>query len=203
MNRLFGSKKKEAPKVEAPAPAYDINQHTTKLDAKTTELDTKLRKIEDEIRVYYDKLKKTNVTSEKEYIKGRLRNLLMQRKMIEQQMGRYFNQKMMVDKVQYNQEMVQDTINMGKFLEQTNKVQETAMKNFDIDKVQDAMEDMEDRAWESDRLAQIVNQDLMNVNDPDIDDQLENLENELDVQQLMQQDNSKNQNFKYNPLSDL
>ena len=77
------------------------------------------------------------------------------------------------------------------------------MKNFDIDKVQDAMEDMEERAWENDRMAEIVNQDLMNVNDPDIDDQLENLENELDVQQLMQQDNSKNQNFKYNPLSDL
>ena len=203
MDRLFGKGKKEAPKVQAPEEKYDINAHTTKLDSKTTELDVKLKKIEDDIRMYYDKLKKTNVSSEKEYIKGRLRNMLMQRKMIEQQMGRYFNQKMMVDKVQYNQEMIQDTINMGKFLDQTNKAQTQAMKNFDIDKVQDAMEDMEERAWENDRMAEIVNQDLMNVNDPDIDDQLENLENELDVQQLMQQDNSKNQNFKYNPLSDL
>ena len=142
MDRLFGTKKKEAPKVQPPEEKYDINAHTTKLDSKTTELDIKLKKIEDDIRMYYDKLKKTNISSEKEYIKGRLRNMLMQRKMIEQQMGRYFNQKMMVDKVQYNQEMIQDTINMGKFLDQTNKAQSQAMKNFDIDKVQDAMEDI-------------------------------------------------------------
>ncbi len=203
MDRLFGKSKKEAPKAPVQEEKYDINAHNVKLDSKTNEMDAKLRKIEDEIKIYYDKLKKTNISSEKEYIKGRLRNLLMQRKMVEQQMGRYFNQKMMVDKVQFNAEAIQDTINMGKFLDQTNKVQQQQLQNFDMDKIQDAMEDMEERAWENDRIAEVINQDIMNVADPDIDDQLANLENELDVQKLMEQDDKKNQNFKYNPLADL
>ena len=203
MNRLFGTTKKEAPKPEVVEEKYEIAHHTAKLDSKTTELDVKLKKIEDEIRVYYDKLKKTAVASEKNYIKNRLKNLLVQRKMVEGQMNRYFGQKMMVDKVQFNQESIQDTINMAKFVDQTNKVQEQQMKKFDIDKFQDAMEDMEDRAYENDRLADIVNQDYLNQNDTELDDELEGLENQLDVQAMMQQDNSKNQNFKYNPLSEL
>ena len=202
MNRLFGNTKKEQPKVQPVEEKYDITQHTAKLDSKTTELDSKLKKLEDEIREYHAKLKKTVVVSEQNYLKGRLKNLLMQRKMIEQQMNRYFGQKMMVDKVQYNHEMVQDTINMGKFLDQTNKVQQQQLKNFDIDKMQDVMEDMEERAWENDRLADIVNQDFTNQNDLELDDELEGLEAQLDVQAMMQQDNTKNKNFKYNPLSD-
>ena len=203
MKNLFGTQKKEAPKLVAPEEKYDINAHTAKLDSKTTEIDTKLKKIEEDIKIYYDKLKKTNVTSEKTYIKSRLKNLLMQRKMLEQQMNRFFGQKMMVDKVQNNSEMVQDTLNMGKFLQQTNKVQETQLKNFDLDKVQDAMEDMEERAWENERMADVINQDFMNQNEGEFDEELDNLENELDVQMLMNQDNTKNQNFKYNPLSEM
>ena len=166
-------------------------------------MDAKLKKIEEEIRIYYDKLKKTVVMSEKNYIKNRLKNLLMQRKMVEQQMNRYFGQKMMVDKVQYNQEVMQDTMQMANFVQQTNKVQQQQLKQFDMDKFQDAMEDMEEAAWENDRIAETMNQDMYNQNDLELEDELEGLENQLDVQAMMEKDNSKNQNFKYNPLADL
>ena len=201
MKNLFGTTKKEQPKPEEPK--YDINAHTAKLDSKTTDLDAKLKKIEEEIRIYYDKLKKTVVMSEKNYIKNRLKNLLMQRKMVEQQMNRYFGQKMMVDKVQYNQEVMQDTMQMANFVQQTNKVQQQQLKQFDMDKFQDAMEDMEEAAWENDRIAETMNQDMYNQNDLELEDELEGLENQLDVQAMMEKDNSKNQNFKYNPLADL
>ena len=141
--------------------------------------------------------------SEKNYIKNRLKNLLMQRKMVEQQMNRYFGQKMMVDKVQYNQEVMQDTMQMANFVQQTNKVQQQQLKQFDMDKFQDAMEDMEEAAWENDRIAETMNQDMYNQNDLELEDELEGLENQLDVQAMMEKDNSKNQNFKYNPLADL
>jgi hypothetical protein len=42
---------------------------------------------------------------------------------MENQINRYSNQKMMMDKVQYNHDTVQDTIEMGRYLEQTNKIQ--------------------------------------------------------------------------------
>jgi len=198
MQRLFGAKKKEEPKVEPKVEPYDIGKHTAKLDVKSNEADTKLKQLEDEIKLYYQKLRATTVTSEKNYIKNRLKNLLMRRKMMENQLNRYSNQKMMMDKVQYNQETVQDTIEMGRYLEQTNKIQQQAMKNIDIDKIQDAMEDMEDLAWENDRLAEIMNQNFdVNV-DEGLEDELANLENELELQEMMKVQSKDKAS--YNPL---
>ncbi len=119
---------------------------------------------------------------------------------METQMNRYSNQKMMLDKVQYNHDSVQDTLEMGKYLEHTNKVQQQAMKNFDIDKIQDAMDDMEDLAWENDRMAEIMNQNYDVEIDAGLEDELANLENELEVQEMMQAKNNQQQNT-YNPLA--
>jgi len=198
MQRLFGAKKKEEPKVEPKVEPYDLGKHTAKLDAKANEADSKLKQLEDEIKLYYQKLRATTVTSEKNYIKNRLKNLLMRRKMMENQLNRYSNQKMMMDKVQYNQDTVQDTIEMGRYLEQTNKIQQQAMKNIDIDKIQDAMEDMEDLAWENDRLAEIMNQNFdVNV-DEGLEDELANLENELELQEMIKVQSKDKAS--YNPL---
>ncbi len=198
MQRLFGAKKKEEPKVEPKVEPYDLGKHTAKLDAKANEADSKLKQLEDEIKLYYQKLRATTVTSEKNYIKNRLKNLLMRRKMMENQLNRYSNQKMMIDKVQYNQDTVQDTIEMGRYLEQTNKIQQQAMKNIDIDKIQDAMEDMEDLAWENDRLAEIMNQNFdVNV-DEGLEDELANLENELELQEMIKVQSKDKAS--YNPL---
>ncbi len=200
MQRLFGAKKKEAPKVEPVVEPFDLGKHVAKIDVKTNEADSKLKQLEEEIKLYYQKLRATNVTSEKNYIKNRLKNLLMRRKMMETQMNRYSNQKMMLDKVQYNHDSVQDTLEMGKYLEHTNKVQQQAMKNFDIDKIQDAMDDMEDLAWENDRMAEIMNQNYDVEMDAGLEDELANLENELEVQEMMQAKNNQQQNT-YNPLA--
>ncbi len=198
MQRLFGAKKKEEPKVEPKVEPFDLGQHTAKLDVKTNETDAKLKQLEDEIKLYYQKLKATTITSEKNYIKNRLKNLLMRRKMMENQINRYSNQKMMMDKVQYNHDTVQDTIEMGRYLEQTNKIQQQAMKNIDIDKIQDAMEDMEELAWENDRLAEIMNQNFdVNV-DEGLEDELANLENELELQEVMKAQSKDKAT--YNPL---
>ncbi len=201
MQRLFGAKKKEEPKVEQKIEPYDIGKHSAKLDVKTNETDEKMKQLEDEIRLNYQKLKATAITSEKTYIKNRLKNLLMRRKMLENQMNRFTNQKMMIDKAHYNMESVNDTIEMGKFLQQTNQVQKQAMKNIDFDKIQDAMEDMEDLAYENDRLAEIMNQNFDVEVDDNLEDELANLENELEVQEMMKVQN-KNGNVSYNPLND-
>ena len=124
----------------------------------------------------------------------------MRRKMFENQVNRYSNQKMMMDKVQYNQETVQDTIEMGNYLQQTNKVQQQAMKNIDIDKIQDAMEDMEDLAWENDRLAEVMNQNFNVDVDEGLEDELANLENELAVQEMINTDKRTDKGT-YNPLA--
>lgn len=196
MNRLFGKGKK---KVEVAPPAnpkepFDLNKHTQKLDTKTDDLERRMRELEVEIRTYYQKLKTTALTSEKTFIKTRLKNLLMKRKNLEGMLNRYGNQKMMFDKIQYNKETVEDTIEMARYMKDANDAQKKAMEQIDFDKFQDNLEDMQDLAYENDRIAEMMNDNFDVEVDEDLDAELENLENELAVEEMMKVNNKSSVN---------
>ena len=187
MNRLFGKGKK---KVEEAPPAnprepFDLNKHTQKLDTKSDDLERRMREVEAEIRGYYAKLKTTALTSEKTFIKARLKNLLMKRKNLEGMLNRYSNQKMMFDKIAYNKETVEDTIEMARYMKDANDAQKKAMDGIDFDKFADQLEDMQDLAYENDRIAEMMNDNFDVEVDEDLDAELENLENELAVEEMM------------------
>lgn len=196
MNRLFGKGKK---KVEEAPPAnprepFDLNKHTQKIDTKTDEMERRMRDLEAEIRTYYAKLKTTALTSEKTFIKTRLKNLLMKRKNLEGMLNRYSNQKMMFDKIQYNKETVEDTIDMARYMKDANDAQKKAMEQIDFDKFQDHIEDMQDLAYENDRIAEMMNDNFDVDVDEDLDAELENLENELAVEEMMKVKNKSTVN---------
>ncbi len=185
MRRLFGRKKKKVVEPPKPKDPFNFDKHQNKVDGMCDKTNDKLAKVQEEIQVLYSKMKKTAIRSEKTYIKNRLKQLLMKRKHLTKQLSRYTNQQMMVDKVKYNKEMVDDTMEMGKCLKDANETQQEAMKNFDIDEFQDAMEDMEDLAYENDRIAEMVNEQFDVEVDDDLDEELADLENELEVQEMM------------------
>ena len=109
----------------------------------------------------------------------------MKRKNLEGMLNRYSNQKMMFDKIQYNKETVEDTIEMAKYMKDANDAQKQAMEQIDFDKFQDHIEDMEDLAYENDRIAEMMNDNFDVQVDEDLDAELENLENELAVEEMM------------------
>lgn len=186
MQRLFGKgKKKEEAPPENPKQPFDFNKHTEKLDTKVDDMEKRMKDLEGEIRQYYQKLKTTAVSSEKAYLKTRLKNLLMKRKNLEGMLNRYSNQKMMFDKIAYNKETVEDTMEMARYMKDAVDVQKKAMEQIDYDKFQDHLEDMEDLAYENDRMAEMMNDNFDVQVDEDLDAELENLENELSVEEMM------------------
>ena len=64
---------------------------------------------------------------------------------------------MMFDRIKYNKETVEDTIEMGKYLKEANQAQKEAMKHFDIDEFQDHIDDMEELANENNEIAELMN----------------------------------------------
>ena len=205
MEHFFGKKPSNGPKktetnIASKQTEYSLGKRTGELEAKCDQLETKLKMLETDIKGYYEKMKRTNLTSEKNYLKGRLKNLLMKRKQIEHQMSRYNGQRMMMDKVQFNQENVQDTLDMATHMKQINEVQKKQIDNMDMDAIQDTFEEMEELAWENDRIADMMNQNYEVDMDEDLDDELENLENELAVQDMMNNNSVNEQTQGYDPL---
>ena len=204
MDRFFGKKKETKsqpqPQQTQAKPKFNMDQRLVEMDQKEEQLDTKMKTLEADIRIHYEKLKRTNLTSEKTYLKNRLKNLLMKRKQIESQLSRLNNQKMMMDKVSFNQQNIQDTIEMGNHMRELNKVQKEQLEQMDFDQIQDTFEEMEELAWENDRINDMMNQNFDVDVDEDLDEELENLENELEVQDMMNRQKNMNSNAKYDPL---
>ena len=196
MKRLFGSKKKETP--VCPPIVFNPQEHAAKLDAKLSETDNKIKQLDLDIQMYHQKYKSAKTSSEKQYLEQRLKNLLARRKMISSQGNRLNNNLMMMERVSNNLETANDMISMGQYMEIAVNAQKNAMKNFNFDKFQDQMDDVEDLARESDYINDIMNRDF----EVDIDDEL-NAEFEA-LDEYYADDKNKNVNLNiskpYNPL---
>ena len=206
MDLFFGAKK-AAPKPAQATPnilpqkqSFNVEKRVKVLDSKCDEMETKLKTLETDIKTYYSKLKKTNLTSEKNYLKGRLKGLLMKRKQIEHQLNRYNSQRMMMDTVSFNQQNIQDTIEMGQQMKETNQIQREQLDNMDTDGILDTFEEMEEMAWEMNQINDLMNQQFDVDMDEDLEDELENLENELEVDEMMKRQQSLNDKEGYDPL---
>ena len=121
MDRFFGRGKPEPKKQQETIPTkkteFNMGKRTAEIDSKCDQLETKLKTLETDIKCYYDKLKRTNLKSEKNYLKGRIKNLLMRRKQIEHQLSNYNGQRMRMDRVQFAQQNIQDTLEMANHMD--------------------------------------------------------------------------------------
>ena len=177
--------------------------NTPKLDAESTELDDKLRKLDGEINMYYKKLKNTKLNSEKAFLKGHLIQLLANRKMMEQKLNRNVSQQIMVENIQFGNEKLQDSLNMANDVNQTNNINKQQMKRFGMDKLEDAVLDMAERANGNKTVTKEISLNFAEIDETEYDDGMDRLKGMVDVLHLMKQDNTRNQNFRYNPLFDF
>ena len=204
MDRFFGRGKPAPKKPQESLPTkktdYNIGKRTAEIDSKCDQLEGKLKTMETDIKCYYDKLKRTNLKSEKNYLKGRLKNLLMRRKQIEHQLSNYNSQRMRMDRVQFNQQNIQDTLEMAKHMKEMNNVQREQLDNMDFDEIQDTFEEMEELMHDNQYLNELVDQNYDVDMDEDLEEELANLETELEVQDMMKRQNEMNTQHGYDPL---
>ena len=204
MDRFFGRAKQEPKKQNETIPTkkteYNMGKRTAEIDSKCDALENKLKTLETDIKCYYEKLKRTNLKSEKNYLKGRVKNLLMRRKQIEHQLSNYNGQRMRMDQVQFAQQNIQDTLEMAHHMKEMNQVHKEQLEDMDFDQVQDTFEEMEELMHETKYLNDLVAQNYDVDLDEDLDAELENLETELEVQDMMKRQNEMNPQQGYDPL---
>jgi charged multivesicular body protein 5 len=114
MNRLFGTKKAEAPKVVA-APVeekkIDLVEQSKKIENRVTELDSKTAALDKQIQDMYLKLRSCR-GNQRDFLKQQLVQLLKRRKMVGNQQKNYMQHQMALDNVAFTQENIQNTMEM-------------------------------------------------------------------------------------------
>jgi charged multivesicular body protein 5 len=114
MNRLFGTKKKEEPKIVAPVkeePKIDLVEQAKKVENRVNELDGKVNAMDAEIQQLYLKLRSCRGT-QRDFMKQKLVHLLKRRKLLGGQQKNYFSHQMALENVAFTQENIQNTMEM-------------------------------------------------------------------------------------------
>ena len=187
MNRLFGKKKKKVKEQapENPAEPFNLDKANQEIGLRANETTRKLEETEKEIIKFMKQYKSTGVSSQKQYLKGRIVMLQRKRKHLEQQLKGQMNRQMVLDQVKFNKETIDETANMAKFMKETNKVTQQAMKQVDYDEYMDNIEDMQEMAYENQQINDMLTDNYAMDFEEDFDAELENLENELALDEMM------------------
>jgi charged multivesicular body protein 5 len=186
MNRIFGSKKdtkpvqpvkqekEKEPEVKVPAP--DLVEQSKKLEARVQELNANITNIDNELKEQYPKLKKAK-GSQQHYYKQKVLTLMKKRKMYQQQVDNILNQQFSLDQVAFTKENIQHTIDTTKALKEATVAQKEAMKNLNIDEIEDLRDEMDDMVWESNQINDMLNRDYAcDVDEADLDAELQELD---------------------------
>ena len=186
MNRLFGKKKKKVEKApENPPEPFNLDKANQEIDLKANETTRKLEETQAEIIKFMKQYKKTAISSQKQYLKGRIVMLQRKKKHLEQQLNGQMNRQMILNQVKFNKETVDETAQMAKFMKETNKVTQQAMKQVDYDEYMDNIEDMQELAYENQQINDMLTDNYAMDFEEDFDAELENLENELALDEMM------------------
>ena len=117
------------------------------MDNRITDMQTKIKDLDGQIREGYAKAKQSR-GSEQKFVKQRLLTLLKKKKMYEDQMKQYYNSQGVMDRMAFAQENIQNTVEMTNALKEANAVQKEALKNVDIDAMEDMRDEMQDMMWQ-------------------------------------------------------
>ena len=139
MDRLFGAKKKEAPKVAAPS----LQDTSSKLGDRHKVVNAKVEECNQELAKIKQQMKTAKGTQYKA-LQQKALNILRRRKMYDAQAGNLLNQQFNIDQVQFCSESIQDTINIYSTLKEATDVQKQEMKKLDMDKMEDLFDDLQD-----------------------------------------------------------
>jgi charged multivesicular body protein 5 len=197
MNRIFGSKKETKPiqpvkeeKPEPKIPAPDLVEQSKKLEARVQEINGTIATIDTELKEQYPKLKKAK-GSQQNYYKQKVLTLMKKRKMYQQQVDSLLNQQFSLDQVAFTKENIQHTIDTTRALKEATVAQKEAMKNLDMDEIEDLRDDMDDMVWESNQINDMLNRDYAcDIDDADIDAELQELDDGM-FMDMLESKNSK------------
>ena len=206
MNRLFGTKKEEAPApkeqapplppppshpTDAPAPKPDLVQQQQRMDGRIKDMEGKIKELDQEMAPLFQQVKNSRGSQQK-YLKSRLLNMMKKRKMYEQQIGNYYGAQGALDRITFTNENIQNTIEMADALKEANEIQEKAMKKMDLDELAEIQDKQQELMWNVNEFNEQMNNNYdMDVDEDDLDEELAELENDMALQGMMGKDYSQ------------
>ncbi|EER11091.1 proteasome subunit beta type 3, putative [Perkinsus marinus ATCC 50983] len=152
MNRIFGVGKK---KVEAPpAPTGPSLAETSEhLDSRVTLLDKKIKQCDEDLIKYKQQMA---TRSGAVGAKQRALAVLKRKKMYEAQRDQMMNTQFNVDQAAFTQEQIQTNINVVESMKVANSAMKSQMNDFNIDHVEDVVDDMADIMMDQEEINDIL-----------------------------------------------
>ncbi|KAF4676379.1 Proteasome subunit beta type-3 [Perkinsus chesapeaki] len=151
MNRIFGvGKKKEAPPAPTGPSLAETSEH---LDSRTSLLDKKIKQCDEELIKYKQQMATRSGAAG---AKQRALAVLKRKKMYEAQRDQLMNTQFNVDQAAFTQEQMQTNINVVESMKVANHAMKAQMNQFNIDHVEDVVDDMADLMMDQDEINDIL-----------------------------------------------
>lgn len=114
--------------------------------------------------------------------KLQLNQKVQRKKLYENQLNQICSQNMMLEKLKFNQESLEQQKEMAGNMKQALEAQKLQMKDIDMDKIQDLQDEMMDMQQEQNYMNEMLNQNfaLNNpVDEAELDEEMRDIEQEL------------------------
>eukprot|EP00826_Nyctotherus_ovalis_P045490 TRINITY_DN5040_c0_g3_i1.p1 TRINITY_DN5040_c0_g3~~TRINITY_DN5040_c0_g3_i1.p1 ORF type:complete len:184 (+),score=71.25 TRINITY_DN5040_c0_g3_i1:250-801(+) len=107
--------------------------------------------------------------------------ILKRRKMYEAQLNSILNQQFNIDQVQFTSETIQSTLDAAAGMKQAADAQKNAMKNLDLDKLEELQDDMQDMMDDQEEVQEILGRDYAvdGYDEAEVEAELEELDGDI------------------------
>lgn len=169
MNRIFGSKKPQAP-------APTLTDNIANIDARGESVQKKVDKLDAELKKYSKQMKGMRPGPAKNLVKQRAMRVLKQKKTYENQLGNLQQQSFNMEQQNFALSTLKDTQDTVNVMKQTAKTMKKEFKKINISEVEDLQDDMEDLLEDANEIQEVLGR---SYGTPEVDE--EDLEAELEA----------------------
>lgn len=174
MNRLFGSKKPQAPPP-------DLNECVQNIDSRGESIEKKISKLEQELAKYSDQMKKMREGPAKNAVKQKALRVLKQKKVYEQQREALGNQSFNIEQQNMAIQSMRDTKTTVQAMSMGLKEMKKEFKKIDLNKIEDLQDDMADILEQANDVQDVMGRTygMPEVDESELEAELEALGDEL------------------------
>jgi charged multivesicular body protein 5 len=176
MNRLFGSKKPQAPPP-------NLNDCVANIDSRTESVEKKVQKLDQELAKYSEQMKKMRDGPAKNAVKQKALRVLKQKKVYEAQRENLSNQSFNIEQQNMAIQSVKDTKTTVSAMKMGLKEMKKEYKKININDIENIQDDMEDMLEQANEIQDVMGRTygMPDVDEDDLEAELAALGDELAI----------------------
>ena len=174
MNRLFGSRKPQAPPP-------NLNDCVASIDSRGESIDKKIARLEQELSKYSEQMKKMREGAAKNAVKQKALRVLKQKKMYEAQRENLSNQSFNIEQQNMAIQTVKDTKTTVNAMKMGLKEMKKEYKKINLNEIENLQDDMEDMLEQANEIQDVMGRQygMPEVDESELEAELEALGDEM------------------------